>query len=456
MKITDRKKLIIEITAAAAAAIVLGFIIYKQVSLAGRLDARRTADDLVSQGRYIEAASIYSQSGYTELEAEAMALEKQAEYKMAKTQMDGGEFTLAKSGFLALGNYLDSPELAEQCDYLLARRYIADGDSESALDILDLIPEYPGSTEAITLAKQNLYAQAQEQAAMFDIAEAGRLFERLGDYEDSRALRQCCERVGKIDTSKKLLTKERIKFEDENNICYELEEGYLVTPRKCDSKTRFLLYYPGGIDNPVSLDFVVDYFLHPSPNTMVFFAYSNSLYDFHPRNTLSVNTFERLAAERGVFIHRLSIAGSSNGVYVALHAVRYCWEDFGIRIDCAMLYDCGSDWLEAELTMNEEQCLEAAQIGTQFLLFEGVDIGMNREAIVRLVEAGNNVTVVVCLNDDHEGITSDALSLGIVDWALGDRAEWFEHSNYRFVPLYPGSKYPNDESNPYFQYQYFE
>lgn len=454
MKIKTRKKSII-IFAALVGFALFCFGLGRVIQLTERLSARRQADALVSQAKYTEAAELYRHAGYGELEVKANELETQAEYERAIALMEGGEPEAARDMLLSLGAYRDSEELLSDCGFRIARNLFESGEYKEALDILGTLPDYPGASELNVKVKAALYAQAKELAKQFRLSEAAEMFECLEDYEDSPQLLKCCRRVSSIDTAKKLLTKEHMLYESDDAVCYAFEEGYLVMPRRCTDDTRFLIYYPGGREVQCSLDFVVAYFRHPAPDTMVFFARTNGLSDFRPRNTITVNKLERLAAEKGLFVHDISVAGSSLGAYVAMQAVLYCREDFGLSADCAMLYDCGSDWLEVELTLNEEQCAKAAEIGTQFLLFEGFDIGMNRPAIVRLVEAGNDVVVVVCANDDHEGITTDALSLGILDWALGDRSEWFEHSNYRFVPLYPGSTYPNDESNPYYQYQSF-
>ena len=48
-------------------------------------------------------------------------------------------------------------------------------------------------------------------------------------------------------------------------------------------------------------------------------------------------------------------------------------------------------------------------------------MGMNREGICRMVNAGDKVTMVGCYFDDHVRISLDAMGMGVVDWAVNDR-----------------------------------
>ena len=92
---------------------------------------------------------------------------------------------------------------------------------------------------------------------------------------------------------------------------------------------------------------------------------------------------------------------------------------------------------ETEYTLSREECLKTAQLGTQFYLFESPFVGMDRAPIREMVLTGNDVTIVGCVYDQHERISFDALGMGVIDWALGDRSEPYMSDIYSFNRLAP-------------------
>ena len=102
--------------------------------------------------------------------------------------------------------------------------------------------------------------------------------------------------------------------------------------------------------------------------------------------------------------------------------------------------DAGSDWMESWLLLGEEQCRALAELGTDFYLFESPWVGMNREGICRMVNAGDKVTMVGCYFDDHVRISLDAMGMGVVDWAVNDRSQPCNPDIYTFVTLHPGDE----------------
>ena len=129
--------------------------------------------------------------------------------------------------------------------------------------------------------------------------------------------------------------------------------------------------------------------------------------------------------------------GSSLGAYPAMHGVIYAYENYRIETSCVLSLDAGSDWLEVPLLLTEAECAKTASLGVPFYLFESPWVGMNREGIVRMVNAGNNVIIVGCTFDDHNRITLDAMGMGVVKWATGNRAEPVNPEIYTFTRLEP-------------------
>ena len=196
-------------------------------------------------------------------------------------------------------------------------------------------------------------------------------------------------------------------------------------------------YFPGGRDAQIYEDFLYYYIMNPAPNTIALFLYTNGLDYVEEKTKLAVDELDRTAAECGVFAHDVMICGSSLGAYPAMHAAIYCKEDFGITVPCVLSLDAGSDWQETEYTLSREECLKTAQLGTQFYLFESPLVGMDRAPIREMVLTGNDVTIVGCVYDQHERISFDALGMGVIDWALGDRSEPYMSDIYSFNRLAP-------------------
>ena len=73
--------------------------------------------------------------------------------------------------------------------------------------------------------------------------------------------------------------------------------------------------------------------------------------------------------------------------------------------------------------LSRSQCRTLAAAGTEFYLFESPWVGTDRPAIYTMVESGMNVVLVGCQYDEHVRITMDAMGMGILHWAVGDRTK---------------------------------
>ena len=107
----------------------------------------------------------------------------------------------------------------------------------------------------------------------------------------------------------------------------------------------------------------------------------------------------------------------------------------GVPVPCVLSLDAGDDW-KSPYTLSRSQCHETAEGGTEFYLFESPWVGMDRAAIRQMVETGNNVTLVGCTYDEHVRITLDAMGMGVLHWALGDRTKPCELDIYSFARLH--------------------
>ncbi|MEI3101309.1 MAG: hypothetical protein V8T45_05745 [Oscillospiraceae bacterium] len=151
----------------------------------------------------------------------------------------------------------------------------------------------------------------------------------------------------------------------------------------------------------MSVDYLLYYMMNPSPNTLAVFMRRNGLEDMEAKTGQAVEILDRAAAECGLYPHDIVTAGSSLGAYPAMHSADDAWENHALRTDCVLSLDAGSDWMESWLLLSESQCYVTAELGTDFYLFESPWVGMNREGICRMVNTGNNVTMVGCYFDDR-------------------------------------------------------
>ena len=149
---------------------------------------------------------------------------------------------------------------------------------------------------------------------------------------------------------------------------------------------------------------------------------------------LTLEILENVAAERGVFPTSIVSAGSSLGAYPAMHTALYA-PRMGMDVSCVLSLDAGDDW-KSPYVLSRSRCLETAANGTVFYLFESPWVGTDRAAIRSMVETGNQVFLVGCVYDEHVRITLDAMGMGVIHWAVGDRKEPCELDIYNFSRLW--------------------
>ncbi len=405
-----------------------------------RRDYRSSAYELLAAGDYSGAMTQFEKAGDGDNAELCRSLIREQSYTDARRAQQAGDYETARQMFTELGDYKDARNLELACRSLEARQLMEDGELLNALELFESLDGYPGADAGLDSVSEKLYQKALDCACRADYEQACGIWQRLENYSDSRVLEWRCERVldWSRDSSAERLLSEENRFPNALvKEVYTCDAGYVVLPEQCNEDTRFFIYFPGGRDAQISIDFLYYYIMNPAPNTIALFLYTNGLEYMEEKTKLAVDTLDCVAAERGVFAHDVMLVGSSLGAYPAMHAAIYCKEDFGITAPCVLSLDAGSDWQEYRYTLNREECLKTAQLGTQFYLFESPFVGMNRDPIKEMVLTGNDVTIVGCVYDQHERISFDALGMGVIDWALGDRSEPYVSDIYSFNRLAP-------------------
>ncbi len=293
---------------------------------------------------------------------------------------------------------------------------------------------------AVTAAPEPklLYDQAMSLALGGKYKDAAKLFSTILDYQDSgRLYSRCMRMAGWLEDEYRtaLISEESRYANDYMYHVYETELAYIAAPDDVSADCRFFIYYPGGKDVELYVEFIYHYFMNPAPDTIAVFLRSNGLYDARTKTFEAIEQLEQAAAERGVFAREVMIIGSSLGAYPAMQAASFIEDETGIKVSCLLSLDAGDDW-NSPYVLSRGQCSRLAALGTPFYLFESPWVGTDRKAIYRMVSSGMDVILVGCENDQHERITYDAMGLGVIHWALGDRTEPCPLDIYTFNKLY--------------------
>ena len=422
------------------AAMVL-LVAVAQICRICRAELRRgQAEALLEAGAYAHAREIYEGIGDTEGVARCDTLQAEEVYQEGIRLLQAGDYDGARPLFSSLGSYKGTEALLAACGWQEA---LALEDTDKLMDALrgfQALGQQPACQDAAEKIGERLFTQAEELAAAFKLEEACAIWEELGSFDSSPLLlqrgRRALDWAAASEEQRLLIPKNRYLSKSLENV-YVCEQAYLVVPENCSSETRFFIYYPGGRDEEMSVDYLLYYMMNPSPNTLAVFMRKNGLDHMRDKACQAIDLLDRAAAECGIFAREIVVAGSSLGAYPAMHSVVYAYEEYGLRTVCVLSLDAGSDWLEKDLLLDESECRKAEKIGTEFYLFESPWVGMNRDGIRLMVNTGNKVTMVGCTFDDHVRISLDAMGMGVVDWAVGDRAQPCNPEIYSFTRLVP-------------------
>ena len=311
------------------------------------------------------------------------------------------------------------------------------GDCEKAIELALSLGDYPGRAELLEAAAEGVVQQAGELALKGNFAAAEEKLLELGSLASADKLaaqaRHMAQWLANPYPSRVLDESKKFRNAYYNEV-YVDDLAYVIVPEECSTVCRFLLYFPGGKDNEINIDFLYYYLMNPAPDTVAIFLRSNGIYDVPSKTRAALDLMEKTAAECGVFIREIVSCGSSLGAYPAMQSAVYIPQQSGIAVPCVLSLDAGDDW-NSPFVLSRSQCLESRDNGTTFYLFESPWVGTDRAAIRLMVETGNDVILVGCTNDDHLQITLDAMGMGVLHWAVGDRTEPCLLDIYTFTRL---------------------
>lgn len=431
------------------------------------------AELLFSQSRYGQARVSYQAvSWYRDAEEKA----KECGYRQGQARFFSGGYETARELFESVGDYksarlktiaceymaLRDPdggavrekveeifylldveqsarELLQECNFLLGARDMARGDLAEAIESFQVLGDYAGSKQLIEECRSIAWTLAMEDMSLRRFQEALENFALAGREEDSEYYEKYCrQRLESEDVLDPylILKQEHLVESLYYGKVYYYDPVFLYVPDSADADTGFFAYFSGGdgVEPTLYEDSMYDYLWNYAPNAvMLFYVTSGTAnMDLACRNMLRIA--HQAAAERGIGIHDLVIAGSSSGSYTALHlAAAFCREAYVVP-RAVLTLDTAYDWGEEELDMSYDELLETARAGAPFYLFEQPGTGLNTDAIYALASTGNNVTAVYCTEGNHNLITRLAFSKGVFSWALGQLGE-LDPDEYDLTPL---------------------
>ena len=405
-----------------AAGVLIMFGTVFGLRLYQRYERALEADTLFAAGQFEAARAIYLELEDEEGAQRCVEGYREALYRQAEGLVREGDYEAAELILKALGPYGESEALLKDCAYLRAGALAESGGTLAARELYLSLGDYPGCAEKLAALTPALYDEAKELARRFKLSEACELWKTLTDYKDSAKLLVRAERA-----LSQLADKSRVKLNDpsrrsdklKNADVYICDDAYILFPEKPDADTRFFLYFPGGRDEEINLDFLFGYLANPAPNTLAIFLRRNHVPDMDASCERALRLLDAAAADCGLFPETLVVAGSSLGAYPALQCPRIAVKS-ALRVSAVLSLDAGNAWNESDLVPRRKECEEIAKTGAQLYLFQPVWLDAAYAPVGLLVETGNWVMLVGCLRDDHELITYDAMGMGVIDWALTD------------------------------------
>ena len=387
---------------------------------------RQEGNRLFAAGNYVEAKALYLQTGNDKMAAlcDDYALEQQ--YLNGRRSLQSGDYERARALLLEIRGYKDAENLLLACDYTEAGALRAKGELEKAKEIYLDLGDYPGVVDRIRELNEELYAYSLELADAFELEHAVKLWTDLGDLKDCAARRSLGEKmIGWLnDKQAQRLTDPANAFTNDNaRKAYQIgDAAYLYVPDKCNKDTGFLLYYPGGYDQELYIDFFYYFLMNPPPNTIALFLTRNGVnHSVEEKNREGIELLLRAGAECGVFMKAPTVVGSSLGAYPALYSGLYTWKDFGLKVPAIMTLDAGNNWQQPDQMMSVPELRELGEIHPDIYLFDNPGLGLDREGIRQMLETGNPVSMVDGYFDEHDKMTYDAMGMGVLHWMVGDR-----------------------------------
>ena len=215
---------------------------------------------------------------------------------------------------------------------------------------------------------------------------------------------------------------------------YYSRATYFYVPRELDEDGQVLVYFSGGFGEPMLyVESMYEYLYGNDSGALLLFRENSGMPEIDEACLEMVDLAEQAAADCGICMGDLVLAGSSNGGYAALAAAGVFSERDLVIPRKVLSFDTELDW-RPNCWPSEEQRALLGQAGAAFYFFEQPGDLTSEDAGELLSAAGCPVTWVICEHDEHNVITENAFSLSVFSWTF-DETRGLDAGEYRLLPI---------------------
>ena len=185
----------------AVAVIIAVVLIVVNIVIPG--NKYKKATSMLESGDYVGAVEAFTALGdYKDSADQAASAQQEVDYQAATSLFENGDYAGAVEAFKALGDYKDSADQAasaqQEVDYQAATALMEKEDYAGAVEAFTALSDYKDSAEQAKAAQQGVdYQAAQDLLDKEDYAGAVEAFTALGNYKDSKD--QAAEAQKKLD-----------------------------------------------------------------------------------------------------------------------------------------------------------------------------------------------------------------------------------------------------------------
>lgn len=420
------------------------------------------AEWLTARGRYELAEQFYEGLTYRD------AAEKRLEcaYRLADGLFEAGDYPMAEAAFRELGEYKSALVKADLCrlaglsgpeerltelfvaldgqqteqelqqlrGYIRASLLLAGGELETALPAFQALGDYRDSAEQAEACRDAALQQARTCMKQRDFEGALELFSLADRGEESAREEAYCRLRLEKPTGEPLIRAESLEKSFAYGDLYHSHGTYFYVPRELDENSGVLVYFSGGFGEPMLyVESMYEYLYGNDSSALLLFRENSGMPDMEEACREMVDLAEQAAADCGICVQDLVLAGSSNGGYTALTAAGIFSEQDFVVPRKVLSFDTELDWRPRQWP-SEEQRVLLGRAGTAFYFFEQPGDLTSEDLGELLSAAGCPVTWVICSHDEHNVITEKAFSLNVFSWAF-DETRGLDAGEYRQLPI---------------------
>ena len=422
--------------------LVVGGFIWRRMLIFNR------GEELFAAGDYVAAKAEFAKIDEAEKMAQCDYAYTMTRLRRAEEMMLAGQLEEAKAELVILGDFENAPELLLDCEYRRALAMRDRGEYADALSLALRLDEHPEAAKLVEEIQEPMYLEALSLAYECRLDEAMGLFVKIPDYKDSEMLyKRCSDRIVHMleGLTAPVTANKLAAIAVPGGVFYRNDVGLVYIPDVITADTTAMIFYPGGYGEALANGYMVDYvagLYGEIPNAIMLFCYSNGYGAMEEWIERSYTMLEQAAMENNIFLHDVALIGASNGAYTAANAAVWLYENPGISAAKVVTLDAGQHWANFMPVLSGEDCDVMAKTGTEFLLIEGGNVGMNKLAIETMVAHHMDVTIAEVSNYGHYTVIYDAMRQGIFTWAMG-AGELPVNDNYTYIKLDKDSTYPN-------------